>query len=50
MKAYKAYGISKAQADVALKSVEMAVASWRIEAHRFGISRAEQNLMAAAFE
>jgi serine/threonine-protein kinase HipA len=50
MSAYKAYGISKAQADAALKSVQAAVASWRIEAERFGISRAEQNLMAAAFE
>jgi serine/threonine-protein kinase HipA len=50
MNAYKAYGISEAQADAALKSVEMAVASWRIEAQRFGISRAEQNLMGTAFE
>jgi serine/threonine-protein kinase HipA len=50
MNAYKSYGISAAQADNALKSVETAVADWRIEANRFGIPRAEQNLMAAAFE
>ena len=50
MNAYNAYGISKAQADVALKSVEMAVGTWRTEAQRFGVSRAEQNLMAAALE
>jgi serine/threonine-protein kinase HipA len=49
MNAYKSYGISAAQADAALKSVEAAVANWRTEATRFGISRAEQNLMTAAF-
>lgn len=50
MSARKTYGISAAQADAALKSVETAVATWRAQAIRFGISRAEQNLMAAAFE
>jgi serine/threonine-protein kinase HipA len=50
MNCYKSYGISAAQADAALKSVETAVQSWRIEANRFGIPRAEQNIMAAAFE
>ena len=50
MNAYKSYGISAAQAEAALKSVEMAVAIWRAEAAKFSISRAEQNLMAAAFE
>jgi len=50
MNAYKSYRISAAQADAALKSVEAAVATWRTEASRFGISRAEQNLMVAAFE
>jgi serine/threonine-protein kinase HipA len=50
MSAHKAYGISAAQADAALKSVEAAVTSWRTEATRFGITRAEQSLMAAAFE
>jgi serine/threonine-protein kinase HipA len=50
MAAYKAYGISSAQADAVLKSVEAAVAGWRTEATRFGISKTEQSLMAAAFE
>jgi serine/threonine-protein kinase HipA len=50
MSAHRAYGISAAQANAALRSVEIAVAKWREEATRFGISRAEQNLMAAAFE
>jgi serine/threonine-protein kinase HipA len=50
MNACKAYGISPAQADAALKSVEAAVAGWRTEATMFGISKAEQGLMAAAFE
>jgi serine/threonine-protein kinase HipA len=50
MDARKTYGISAAQADAALKSVETAVATWRMEAARFGISRAEQSLMAPAFE
>ena len=50
MDAHKAYGISAAQADGALKSVETAVGTWRIEATRFGIPRAEQSLMTAAFE
>ena len=50
MNAYKSYGISAAQADKALQSVEMAVAGWRTEANRFGIPKAEQALMAAALE
>ena len=50
MNAYKTYGISSAQADAALESVEAAVAGWRTEATRFRIPRAEQELMAAAFE
>ena len=50
MDVHKAYGISAAQADGALKSVEAAVGAWRIEATRFGIPRAEQSLMTAAFE
>jgi serine/threonine-protein kinase HipA len=50
MDAHKTYWISAAQADVALKSIDAAVATWRTEATRLGISRAEQNLMAAAFE
>jgi serine/threonine-protein kinase HipA len=50
LNAHKADGISAAQADAALKSVEASVTSWRPEATRVGISRAEQSLMAAAFE
>jgi serine/threonine-protein kinase HipA len=50
MDAHKAYGISAAQADGALKSVETAVGTWRIEATRFGIPKAEQSLMTVAFE
>jgi serine/threonine-protein kinase HipA len=50
MNAHRTYGISTAQANAALRSVETAVATWRTEATRLGISRAEQNLMAAAFE
>jgi len=50
MDAYKAYGISAAQANAALKSVEVAVGTWRTEATRFGIPKAEQELMATAFE
>jgi len=50
MNAYKSYGISATQADAALKSIEAAVATWRAEATRLGIPRAEQNLMVTAFE
>ena len=50
MNCHKSYGISAAQADASLKSVETAVKGWRAEANRFGIPRAEQNIMGAAFE
>jgi serine/threonine-protein kinase HipA len=50
MNAYKSYGISATLADAALKSIEAAVATWRAEATRLGIPRAEQNLMVTAFE
>jgi serine/threonine-protein kinase HipA len=50
MNAYKSYGISAAQADRALQSIEAAVAGWRTEANGFGIPKADQTLMAAAFE
>jgi serine/threonine-protein kinase HipA len=50
MNANKSYGISAAQVDEALQAVEAAVASWRTEANRLGIPKAEQSLMAAAFE
>ena len=50
MNAHKSYGISAAQADEALQSVEAAVVGWRTGANSFGIPKAEQALMAAAFE
>jgi serine/threonine-protein kinase HipA len=50
MDAHKAYGISATQAEAALKSVNVAVATWRSEVTRFGIPKSEQTLMAAAFE
>ena len=50
MNAYKSYGISAAQADNALRSVDTAVVDWRAEANRFGIPKAEQALMEPAFD
>jgi serine/threonine-protein kinase HipA len=50
MNAHKSYGISAAQADKALQSVETAVADWKAEANRFGIPKAEQVVMEPAFE
>ena len=50
MNVYKSYGVSAAQADNALLAIEAAVAGWRTEANRFGIPKAEQALMAAAFD
>jgi serine/threonine-protein kinase HipA len=50
MNAYKSYGISSAQADAALQAVETAVTDWKSEAQTFGVSKAEQELMAGAFE
>lgn len=50
MNAYKSYGISSAQADMALQAVQAAVTSWRTEAQNFGIPKAEQELMAEAFK
>ena len=50
MNAYKSYGISAAQADMALQSIEATVADWRTEANGFGIPTTDQTLMAAAFE
>lgn len=50
MDAYKSYGITSAEAGAALRAVEAAIKGWRLEALRFGIPKAEQELMAAAFE
>ncbi len=49
MDAYKSYGITSTQAKEALQAVDTAVTAWRTEAQRFGISKAEQELMAVAF-
>jgi serine/threonine-protein kinase HipA len=49
MNTYKSYGISSAQAGAALQAIEAAVADWRKEAQKFGISKGDQELMAAAF-
>lgn len=44
------YGLSKTEADDIIERAAVAVASWRDEATRWGIPKAEQDLMAAAFE
>jgi serine/threonine-protein kinase HipA len=44
------YGLSKIEADGVLAEVTAAVASWRAEATELRIQKAEQDLMAAAFE
>jgi serine/threonine-protein kinase HipA len=43
------YGLSKTEAENIIAAVTTAVASWRSEAVRLGIPRAEQDLMATAF-
>jgi serine/threonine-protein kinase HipA len=50
MNAYKSYGITAAQANEALQAVDTSVSGWRKEADRFGIPKADQALMAEAFE
>ena len=50
MNACKSYGITSAEAGAALRAVEAAIKGWRTEAQRFGIPKAEQERMAAAFE
>jgi serine/threonine-protein kinase HipA len=49
MDAYKSYGITSSQAKEALQAVDAAVTAWRTEAQRYGIPKAEQELMAGAF-
>jgi serine/threonine-protein kinase HipA len=44
------YGLSKSEADGVLAEVTAAVASWRTEATELRIPKAEQDLMAKAFE
>lgn len=48
--AHTEYGLSKIEADEIIQRATVAVASWRSDAARLGISRAEQELMAPAFE
>jgi serine/threonine-protein kinase HipA len=50
MNAYKSYGITAPQANEALLAVDTAVSGWRKEADRFSIPKADQALMAEAFE
>lgn len=50
MDASSAYGISKKEADGVIQKVKGAVSSWRAEAASLRIPKAEQELMAAAFD
>lgn len=50
MDAYRDYGLTAQQADRVLQQVQAAVHDWRSEAGRLHIPRAEQDLMASAFE
>jgi serine/threonine-protein kinase HipA len=50
LEAHAEYGLSKIEADKIIEKATAAVASWRSEAALLGISRADQELMAAAFE
>jgi serine/threonine-protein kinase HipA len=50
MDAYRDYGQTAQQADRVLQQVQAAVHDWRSEASRLHIPRAEQDLMASAFE
>ncbi|QHN03803.1 HipA domain-containing protein [Granulicella sp. WH15] len=50
MAAYKDYGLTTQQADNVLQRVQKAVRSWRSAANKLHIPKAEQDLMAPAFE
>lgn len=50
MEASKDYGLTAQQASNVLKEVQAAVRSWSSEANRFHIPKAEQDLMASAFQ
>ena len=50
MEASSDYGISKDEADGVVQKVKEAIGSWRTEAASLRIPKAEQELMAAAFE
>ena len=49
MEAHRDYGLSKAEADAALRAVRDAAGGWRQEAGRLDIPHAQQRLMAEAF-
>lgn len=48
--AHKSYGLSRTEADAVIAKTIAAVRSWRTEARRLGVPKAEQDLMAPAFE
>ena len=50
LEAHAEYGLSKIEADQIIEKATAAVASWRSEAALVGIPKADQELMAAAFE
>jgi serine/threonine-protein kinase HipA len=50
LEAHSAYGLSKREADEIVAKVTKAVGSWKKEAAKLGIPRAEQEAMAVAFE
>jgi serine/threonine-protein kinase HipA len=50
MEASRDYGLAAQQASRVLDDVRRAVQNWRDEANRFHIPKAEQDLMASAFE
>ncbi len=50
LEAHRDYGLSKTEAEGIIAKTGAAVALWRSEATRVGIPRAEQELMASAFE
>lgn len=48
--AARSYGLTRAAADAVVSEVRVAVSGWRKEARSLGIPKAEQDLMAEAFE
>ena len=50
MQAHESYGLKREAAERALADVTAAIAQWRTEARKLNIPKAEQELMAAAFE
>src|SRR5260370_22142832 len=50
MDAHRDYGLTAQQADRVLQQVQTAINNWHEEANRFHVPKAEQDLMAPAFE